>query len=187
MDFYINLRKDLQEINSGIKDSVQGAQWNNATENNSSHKYKLKKVFKSYIRKAGKIGFYIRRRHADCGLPSHKEDYVNEKIGGQKVDYEDPRFVLGTPAIDQDDEETNCPCSSSPEKRMHHVLYDIVYEQSADSDTCETLDRIFCNLQTAIDRAGDTSPRSGIRDAINSTLRHLDSTILGETLERKIR
>lgn len=183
VDFFINLKKDLQEISGGITKTTQGI-WD-GTAPNSSHRFMLKEVFNAYIRKAGKFGFYVVRRHGDCGLPSHKEEYVMEKIDGQEIDFKDPRFVWDL-GIDQGNEETFCPCSSSHEIRMHWVLYDLVYEQSADSDTCKALDSIFCSLQTAIDQAGDHQPRSGIREAILYTIGHIDGAILAEVMEHKI-
>lgn len=179
--YLVDLRKKIAAEISDVQDTRFSLFWND-THPNSLSRSNVQKLFDHARSGATSLGVHIAVRHGDCRSKSHRDDYVMEPVDAHPLTYGDPRFVWST-ALDQGGCLCPCPCSNSGREKLHTVIYDVLYEASADQGFCATLERILADLYEALQRAGEKKPRSGIREYLLRALLTVNDHIRPETLE----
>jgi hypothetical protein len=158
LGFYASLRRDLLAVMRGVE-NARGTTytWDDTTPNYIT-KRKLGEINQKYIGLAATFGFFVVTRHSECGNSNHATTasygYVMDSIGGNKIDYRDPRFYWQGGQMYHGEKMCRCPCSAENEPTAHHIIEDILYDVAADLRTCQMIEAILYDVDSAIASAG---------------------------------
>lgn len=197
-EFYVNLRRDLLTIISGVKDAKQGWGWDNTTPNYTTQR-KLQRLFNHSCLQIAAFGFYVIKRHAGCDNPNHNklgfsqytdcDDYIIEMPDGSLGQYKDPKYIYGG-QFDNLDAESRCPCSKKMQAPPHYYMLEAIYDSDKDQETFDRMFDILDDVYWAIRQSKDGRPRSGIREYLLRAVLKINDELLPapmhEYIERQI-
>lgn len=187
--YFLDLRSEILEIISGVKNSGGGIQWDDSTPNYII-KGRLENLLRNHLKGAREFGIYIVTRHSNCQNPKHV-DYPTSNTYGLNIPHKGAGYFWGKGQLYQGNRFEICPCSSDNAPTMHWVIDDIVFEEMADHDLCKRLEEILNDISQAIDAAHDKRSRSGIREHLLRALLLINDQLLPESMdvyiEKKLR
>ena len=184
--YLVDLRERIAHEINGVEDASFSLFWDDAQPNYLTHS-RLLRLFELARNSAEAFAVYLSVRHCDCGSRPHRrhpDGYVMEPIGGRILSYRDPAFDWDT--LDQVELNQPCPCTSSKISKRHRVIYDLLYDNSADQAFRAAVRNILSDLYEAALQAGDKRPRSGIREHLLRALITVNDHIRPDTLEEYI-
>lgn len=182
--YLVDLRQRLVAEISGVEDARGFLTWDD-TRPNSTTRWRLRSLYSHALNGAASFGLHVAERHGYCRSKTHTDDYVMGDIDGVTLTYRDSRFNWSYP-LNQGEYLYPCPCSASGKEKLHTVIYDVLFEVSADQDFCRVLERIVSDLYEALQRSGEKKPRSGIREYLLRALLTVNDHILPQTVEEYV-
>lgn len=190
-EYVVALRRDILAAISGIDNAGSYLWWDNTTPN-STTRYRLREILQNAVRDASTFGVYVVTRHTDCGRRSHEkvsddDGYVWTDPYNLNVEWQDSRFVWGGDQLFQGKRHELCPCSKQGEALDHHVIDDFIYSPDVDPAFYRTISSVLCDIQSAIEEAGDKKPRSGIREYLLRAIIQLNDAIIPVAVEAHIK
>lgn len=184
LEFYINLRRDVLEQISGVKDSNGYFSWDSTTPNYLI-KSRLEYLFEQYTMEARTFGIYVVTRYANCAHKGHDGYPVSNKYG-LEINYQDAQFLWGAGQLYQGPRISTCPCSPKNKPSINHVIDEIIYTKSSNMDDCKIISATLCDIHEAIENATEKKARSGIREHLLRAILRLNDAILPMTVEEYI-
>jgi len=190
-EYVVALRRDILAAISGI-DNADSYLWLDNTTPNYTTRYRLREILQNAVRDASAFGVYVVTRHTDCGRRSHEKvsdahGYVWTDPYNLNVEWQDSRFVWEGDQLFQGTRHELCPCSKQGEALDHHVIDDFIYSPHVDPAFYRTISRVLCDIQSAIEEAGDKKPRSGIREYLLRAIIQLNDAIIPVAVEAHIK
>lgn len=184
-ELYVSLRSEILTVISGSPNATQGWGWDNTTPNHAI-KRQLELLFSAFTSEMSRYGAHLVYRHYDCGRRSHESPeeggfFVVDGVGN-RLQYQDDEFSWHL-SIWQGTRNCECPCSNK-EAIKHHVLEDVIIEKKAVG--CAPIPSILVRLISALECAGDKSPRSGIREQLLAAILEINDAIRPVTIEEYI-
>lgn len=180
-EFCASLREEVLKQLSGVENSNGYLSWDTTTPNGTIGR-RLDLMLNKYILQSREFGVHIVTRYSSCSNPNHR-DYPTENRYDLSISYLDPNFIWGGGQLYQGPRRSKCPCSEHNKVDMNHVIDDIIYGKDADLDKCKQLDRIFQDISTSMQCAGNNKSRSGIREHLLRAIVRLNDTILPQTVD----
>lgn len=183
-DYLTCLREGILEEIGLVENADRPLFWD-TTRPNYLTRNRLRVLFEKALDGAQNFGLYISARHCHCGSIRHVPEYIMESIAGVAISYRDSRYVWSQP-LHQGEEDSFCPCKGKKIESAHWVIYDVIYEKTADQEFCSTLERVLNQVYEAFHQAGDKKPRSGIRECLLLALLIINDEILPQSVDAYI-
>ncbi len=183
-EYYVNMRRDLLEIITGVENADDCLFWDD-TMPNSVTQGKLDKIFMEYMIRAIHFGLLLVTRHCSCSNPLHSE-YVITNFYDLPIPYEEDKYIRGDQLF-QGERYCVCPCTKNAEPTMHWVIDDILYSKDANLEQCKRLESILYDINEAISCASHSKPRSGIREYLLRAVLNINDELLPTPMDEYVR
>lgn len=183
-EFCANLREEVLEQISGVKNSNGYLSWDNTTPN-SIIKHRLESMLDKYVTQAKEFGIYVVTRYSSCSNVSH-DGYPTENRYGISIAYQDSNFIWSGDQLYQGSRNSTCPCSKSNKPSSNHVIDDIIFDKTANLEKCRELSHALQDVSESIQHAGNNRSRSGIREHLLRAVLRLNDTILPQSVSEYI-
>ena len=182
--FYLNLRSELLEIITGVKNSEPSLYWDTTTTNYST-KTSLESLLGKSFKKTKEYGLLLIKMHASCSNPNHL-DYTNPSHSdlavsnnyGLTIHLGDEEYIWEGDELYQGERFDICPCSKNNDYSEHYVMCRTIYQKGADIKQYKKIESILMDISEAIDCAEDNKPRSGIREYLLRAIIKINDELL---------
>jgi len=183
--YYAALRSEILEIITGVKNSSPNIIWNDTMPNHVT-KIRLEQLFEKYLAAAREFGLLVVTRHTDCPNPAHIE-FPTSNSYGLHIPYRSPSYIWDGGRFYQGLRLCVCPCSRDSKPTKHYIIEDIVYDRHADPDVCSRLELIISDIFESITSAGNSRPRSAIRERLLRAVIRINDELLPEPMDKYIK
>lgn len=180
-NYYVELRADVLRIITGVENSAHSLFWDNTTPN-STTKCRLEKLHEKYLIAAKEFWLLVVTRHCDCPNPNHPIYPISNRYG-LDINYRGSGYIWGGGQFFQGVRSCICPCSNKNKLTKHHIIEDIIYDESADVEVCKGLEEILGDIFDSIDCAGDKKPRAAIREYLLRAVIRINDKLLPEPMD----
>lgn len=180
-DFCIDLRADLIEILSGVRNANPYLFFDN-TKSNWQIKRDLELTLSSKLDEAKKFGIEIFYRYISCSNKRHR-DYVYIDCNGKRFFENDMKLRYEhISTFDYERKVIACPCSRNNKSEINDRQVLIGFKLGEFSQEKSDVVDVLTYISSAVDCSGDKKPRSGIREQLLLAILVLNDCISPEKM-----
>ncbi len=185
IDFYVDLRAEILEVMSGIK-NADPSLFFDSTKSNSQIKTELNNIFIKYSDSAREFGVEVFYRYYRCSNKRHR-DTVSLSCDGVRFLGDDVYksyeqfFVLWDETM-----LLKCPCSRNNQVEINSRQVLLGFKAGEYSAEKDAVNRSLAYVAYAKDCAADKKPRSGIRENLLIAILVLNDAIAPEKMSDTI-
>ena len=182
LEYYANLRSEIIEVLSGVKNANCNIGWDNTTPNFLIRRA-LREIHNKYLKLAtDNFGIYVVTRHSDCNQKNHykiDDGYPTSNNYGLDIKYINSKYIWTGIQIYQGDRICICPCTNNNTKSNHWVIDELVYDPEVRPDIKkEIIADILEDIYIAQECSGDKQPRASIREYLLRAIIKINDQIL---------